>query len=573
MNKNRAKLRRLAALTLALALLLSQAACRESPVLHEVIYQQQAPETDPEQEMLDPEDQGQEDEQFDQQQKEDADTERDSQEDMGLDLPEETPPPAEPEASLETDYSPDAGNDWQAEQSAGEPDSGQEGSGEASEPPAGPGSEAESGAGTEEESGGEEEPEPVPGDETSLRQVVDASGRLVELPENVETVTAVRWAAQMTEVLGGSGRLLAADSEFLSSPLAAAAFSDLGGVQCLWYGSGSSGITDDNFAALLALEPDVCFTISGEYSFSSAQLQQLEEAGIACVVLPALKSQETLRQAVELVAQVLGGNRDTGESAADIAGAYVSWMNDVAGRAGDKVSADCTSLYIADWDSGAAYTLNYTKGVIEAEGSGLAMAYSPKRAQLVSTFLKAAGVVNESTRIMSTHRDADYVYVAPMFHQFDPAVSGTRAAFYSGAGEYGSAFDLFVSRMISDTVYYQLGSAQYPAVIAANAQVKANLEGNWFWQYHESDANGYVNISGESFYCGIVGQYRVLVNPQGMCSWAEGSLESPLEALWATYAFGGDLTLEEVKEETAGFYQRFFGLALTEKHLEEIFGE
>lgn len=535
----------------ALLLCVPLSACRESPVLHEVLYEQTAPEVDEEQEMLDPEDEGEEDEQFENQPDDSAETERDSESDMGLN------DPSQPDAgsSVDVAYSPSANQEWQSQDAPSASAQGQEGSEHAGQP--------------SESTQSEAIPDVAAGDEHQGKQIVDGSGRTVTLPENVETVTAVRWAAQMVEMLGGSGRLAAADSEFLSSALAKAAFADLNSVNSLWSGSGNSGMTQNQFAALLALAPDVCFEISGEYTFSETQIQQLDEAGIAYVVLPALTSIDTLKQSVSLIAEILNTNSNTGASSASIAASYSAWVDGVVSDVKGKL--ECTGLYISEWDSSASYVLNHTKGVVDSEGSGLAMAYSPQKAQLVSTFMKAAGVVNESTRIMSTHRDSEYVYVAPMFHQFDPVISGQKAAFYSGAGEYGSAFDLFVARMVSDTVYYQLGSAQFPAAIAANEAVKKQLEDNWYWQYHASDANGYVTISGESFYCGVVGEYDIYVNPQGMCSWAEGSVESPLEAYWISCKFGSHFTLDEVKEKTSRFYQEFFGLSLTEKQLEDIF--
>lgn len=523
---------------LALLLCFSLSACRESPVLHEVRYEQAAPETDEEQEMLDPEDEGEPDEQFDNAQDENAQTNRDSEADMGQ-YEQEQPG---------------------ADSSLGSLDA-----------PAGSAPEPEDSEIPEENDAVEALPETVSGDESAGKQIVDAAGHTVTLPENVETVTAVGWAAQMVEMLGGSGRLLAADEEFLSSDLARAVFFDLGAVQTLWSGTGESPLSAERFDALLALEPDVCFEISGENTFTDAQIRALEANGTAYVTLPALKSTDTLKQAAQLTASVLGQHADTGESCAAIAADYAAWVDDTVKSA--EGALELTSLYIADWDSSAAYVLDHTRGVVESEGSGLAMAYSPKKAQLVSTLMKTAGVVNESTRIMSTHRDADYVYVAPMFHQFDPVVSGTRAAYYSGAGEYGAAFDLFVARMVSGTVYYQLGGTQFPAVIAANETVKQALEDNWYWQYHQSDESGYVTISGESFYCGVIGDYAIYVNPQGMCDWAQGSMESPLEACWVSCKFGGGLTIGQVKEKTSDFYARFFNFTLTEDQLEDIFGE
>jgi len=157
-----------------------------------------------------------------------------------------------------------------------------------------------------------------------------------------------------------------------------------------------------------------------------------------------------------------------------------------------------------------------------------------------------------------------------MFHQFSPVVTGTAAAYYSGAGEYGSAFDLFVARMVNDTVYYQLGSSVYPAIIVKDAETKTLIEENWFWQYHETNENGYITIDGQSFYCGIVGQYEVFVNPEGMLDWADGSAESPLEAYWIASVLQKAFSLEEVKSVTREFYEEFFGVTLSDEQLSLI---
>lgn len=545
------------AFLLTVLLCLSLAACRESPTLQEIVYTYSAPEIDEEQDMLDPEDEGDEDEQFSNEEKDDVDTARDSEIDQGLE--DDT---GDADHSMETEYNPNAGNDW--ETSHAPSDGGQS---ESDDPPESAGESGEGGDVTV-------DPENTAGNVNTGKQVVDAAGRTVTLPENVDTVTAVRWAAQMVEMLGGAGRLAAADRNFLSSPLAAAAFSDLGAVSCLWEEDGAGGISSANFQKLLNLKPDVCFEISGENTFSNAQITQLQDAGIAYVVLPALSSHDNLKLAVNLLASILGTNPDTGKSAGDIAADYIAWADGIVQAVGSKTSdTGMTSLYISDWDENAAYQLNHTKGVLDSSGSGLAVAYSPLKSQMVSTYMNTANVVNEATRIRSTHRQTEGVYVAPMFHQFDPVVSGSLATFYSGAGEYGSAYDLFVARMVTDSLYYQLGGSLFPAVIVASEEIRDQIENNWYWQYHAVDQEGYVNVSGQTFYCGVIGEYDIYVNPQGMCDWAAGSVESPLEACWVAYQFFGAYTLDEVKAKTQSFYQQFFGLTLSDEQLTGIFGE
>jgi hypothetical protein len=215
-------------------------------------------------------------------------------------------------------------------------------------------------------------------------------------------------------------------------------------VQVWWSGGGV--ISDANFAALLESRPDACFEVSGVRAFTDNQVARLSEAGIAYFVLPALSSRDSLKETAVLVGDVLGGG------APGIAASYNAWADSAVREAGNASPAELTGLYISGWDYSASYQLNDTKGMIESAGSGLAIAYSPTKPQLVSDFMLAANVINESTRNKSAHRDAKYVYVSPMFHQFLPVVSGSAASYYSGESEYGFAYDLFVARMISDSI-------------------------------------------------------------------------------------------------------------------------
>ena len=560
MKKHNMILRRYMALLLAVLLCAALSACRESPVLQETLYMSAQEEIDEEQEELDPEDEGKKDEQFEKEEEEEADTQRGEEDDQGLTGEED-----DASHAAEVEYSASAGHDWEAGSS--DTDTAQNGEGDA---------DSANSTATEEEDGTEVSPENVAdADLKTAKLVVDGAGRTVTLPENVETVTAVRWAAQMVELLGGSGRLVAADSDFVSSALAKAAFSDLGDVQALWAGGGADYISGSDFAALLALQPDVCFEISGENTFSNRQIAQLEEAGIAYVVLPKLTSVANLETSLSLMAQILDTNDTTGESASTVASSYASWVSSTVSTVKSKTSGHAlTSLYIAGWDSGAQYILNNTHGVDFPTGLGLAYAYSPLKAQFLTTFMTAANITNESTRIASLYRDTDYLYVTPMFQQFMPTVSGTMATYYDSTGKTAASKELFVSRSAGGSTYYELGdAAHYPAIIAASAEVKKQIEDNFYWQAHELTTTGYYVSNGLNFYHGVAGPYDIYVLPQGMCDWADGSLESPLAAYWLACQFDGVYTLDEVKGQTQSFYQTFFGVTLSDKQLEQIFAD
>lgn len=557
MKKHNMILKRYMALMLAVLLCAALSACRESPVLQETLYLSAQEDIDEEQEELDPEDEGEEDDQFENEEKEDADTQRGEEEDLGLTGEEED---ASDSASVE--YSATSGHDWEA--AGSDSNTAQNGEGDA---------DSSDFTETEETDGSEVSPEnAADADLETAKQVVDGAGRTVTLPENVETVTAVRWAAQMVEMLGGSGRLAAADGDFVSSDLASAAFSDLSGVKALWAGDGSEYISGGDFAALLELRPDVCFEISGDNTFSNSQIAQLQEAGITYVVLPKLNSVANLETALSLMAQILDTNDSTGESASTVAGSYSSWVNSTVSTVKSKTSGQAlSSLYIAGWDSDAQYVLNNTHGVSFPAGLGLAYAYSPLKAQFLTTFMSAANITNESTRIASLYRDTDYLYVTPMFQQFMPTVSGKMATYYDSAGKTAASKELFVSRAVGGDTYYELGNSTYPAVIAANGDVKTQLENNFYWQAHDLTDTGYYVTDGMNFYHGVAGPYDIYVLPQGMCDWADGSLESPLAAYWLACQFDGAYTLDEVKSETQNFYQTFFSVTLSDKQLKEMF--
>lgn len=522
-------IKRILPVMLAFCLLFS--ACRPSPALEETIYLQQAEEVDPDEEMLEPEEEGEPDEQFENEETEEADTPRGEEAEIGASGEEDTA-----HDSAEPQYAPDANTDQMDAEVPPE------------EPEAVP--EAEEAQAVEPEPETEAEPEPDSTADT-VKQVVDAAGRTVTLPENVQTVAAVGAAAQMVEMLGGAGRLAGTNADFKNSSLAQRAFADLGSVAVWWNGDGSGSCVD--LEGLLAAHPDVCFEFSGQNTLSASQAEQLEAAGIAYVLLPALNSSTNLKTAVNLVAQVLTFHTD-GRSSAAIAGDYSAWIDRITSLANSGQPYSC--LYLSEWDGSISYTLDETLGSL-GTGVGLAVAYSPTRAQLLSTFWKVANVTNESTRLLNRHLDRPGIYVAPMFHQFNPEIVSDTAMYYGGA-ECAVSHDLFLTYE-NGAASYALGSMSFPAVVAADQATAQQLQNNWFWKYHPTDAQGYVVINGMQYYSGISGPYTIYINPQGMCSWADGSLESPLESVWIAACLNGTVAMETVRQETVQFYERFFG--------------
>ena len=622
--------KRIVAVMAVLCLLMSLlAACRSSPVLMETLYEQAAPEVDETQEMLDPDEEGQEDEQFDQEERDDVDTQRNANPDQGIQNENDD---GQAEKSADVDYDENhnlqnyAGESAAAEASpspspesalspspavSAEPDPSS--AADASEPDPSPSETAETPQSDGETEGGQisdggedpstvspsPEPNPEPSEEPEIppgREITDAGGSTVTIPENVSRVTAVGAAAQMVEIAGQTGSLLGSNSDLLESDLAQLAFSDAAAIQTWWYGDGSAAIDEGCFSQLLEAAPEVCFVISGQYTFSDEQLWSLNDYGISVVTLYPFSTFDNMKANMRIVGQVLTTDEHNAE---EIAERYCSWIDEVLAQteslaseynghtytvsnsSGEyEVVGTVNSLYIAGWDYDASYSIGGVNGsVLAAEagdsyGYGLAYAYSPLHKEFVSAAMTAAGISNESTRVRNQHRASDYVYVTPMFHQFVPSVYGSRASYYDSSEVIASA-DLFVSRMV-DSNAYQLGTTsgmcQFPAVVAATQEIKEAIENNWFWQYHGQEVRITYDGSTYSYYRGISGEYEIYVNPQGMISWAEGSVESPLESLWLACKFSGN-TIDEAWNETCAFYQEFFEVTLDDGWRYSIFGE
>ena len=286
--------------------------CKPSPALEQLIYDQQAPHQDPDSQTK------LVDNRADHQERDDSLSPKDLEEDSpdqrervnedpvpgptGSDLPA---PDVEHDESGESDLPADTAPD----PAGTEADTG-EGAAPQSPPPQGDGSGASvtTDGGAEDGGTGTQGTGTVPTGGDAVRQVVNAFGAVVEVPQEVETVAAVGEAALMVQMLGGPDRLAAADESFLSQPLAASVFADEGFDQIvpLWPGDGGGGLDDASFASLLELAPQACLELSGQPVFSEAQIAALEEAGIAYVVLPSLNTSSGLKQAVTLTGELLG---------------------------------------------------------------------------------------------------------------------------------------------------------------------------------------------------------------------------------------------------------------------------
>lgn len=554
--------------------------CRPSPILQQTQYTDDASAVDNTQKQLDPDDNGEQDDRLKNKEIENSDTIRDTKNSAG----KQDDSSDSSGKSVKINYDSKSSSD-----NSGETDlsGGLEELQDADNPNGG--NDSSDGGDNQEDNGASDT---TPGQSGKTNTVTDADGKKVKVPENVKTVTAVGAAAAMVEMVGGKGRLVGSSESFTDNDFAKSIISEVGSgtVKTWWDDDGSEAISDGsvsgkNFQALLKAKPQVCFVFSGEDTFSDKQLAALKKAGIICLTLPALSSDEKLKDAVQIIAETLLTNKTAGRSAGSIADDYSAWVDnvisDVKAKSGDT---KIYSEYIAAWDDSVSYTLKNTYDALPSEaglsgnkGSGVAIGWSEKKASLITTFINAAGITNESSE-SKAFADKKGVYVTPMFHQFSPAFSSSAYSYYDGTG---AGYDYFVSHRLGNDSYALLGTSNFPAIIVANKDVKEKIELNWFWQYHGEFnydkfhwKSGYLNTEkGIMFYGSIGGDYDIYVNPYGLGDWAAGSVDSPLEAYWAAYRISGDYSKSSLNSKVSSFYENFFDADLSTSQLKTILGD
>ena len=118
-------------------------------------------------------------------------------------------------------------------------------------------------------------------------------------------------------------------------------------------------------------------------------------------------------------------------------------------------------------------------------------------------------------------------------------------------------------------------------MIAATEEVKKGIEESPLWQDYGMTGSatgltsgyGFLDAGGDIVISTVHGPYEVLVLPSGVGSWAGGSAESVLTTLWAACKLRGAVSESELRAFTAEFYERFYGVKLSEGQLDRILHE
>lgn len=554
------------------------AGCRESPALQDIVYNQDNAEDVSQVDSLINNDKDNEttDEQIFSLSEQDSDKTRD----WDNNIAEQGQETTSDESAADITYDENAGNDYQNNQTYSDEtkDSAGGDSSETDSSPEGSSNNDDGGISENEQAGAGSY------DENAKKQVVTSDGTYIEVPENVNSVSAVGEAAVLVEMLGGSGRLAATSESFAENSLGQSVFGDSADV--LWSDEGRTELDEAAFRALLAKKPDVAFEISGDMTFTEDQISRLEAAGITYVALPSFSTAEGIRESVSLVGQILGDqSADGGVNAQAKAEAYLAWYDALIGDLASRVtpyaanqvnydndgsdgkvkylssgaSSGLNSLFISDWDDGATYTLYNSAGVV-LSSQGVAVTTQGYTTSPLSYFMSLGGV-NNMAASTAGGLTSESVYI----NTFN---SVSHRQEISGSLSYNSSNR---NRMTQD-----LGGESYPAVIAASSEIRDKLQSSSLWRFYGVVSNGmysyygFLDSQNQIVRSTISGDYEIYVNPSGVGSWYEGSVESPLEAVWVAHRFNGAYTESEMRTYISDFYSQFYGYTLSDSQITEI---
>lgn len=432
------------------------------------------------------------------------------------------------------------------------------------------------------------------------RQVYDGNGTFIEIPENIERVSAVGQAtASAVHMLGGTGRLVAVSQDYTNSSIASSIFNDFGNIQTLWSGSGTAGISEDNFNKLIALKPQVCFYISGSNSFSDAQLNALKAQKIQPIVLPNPNIPDRLKQLVTIVGKVMG-NRN-GIDGEKLARQYNDYFTNTMGAVSNKVQpassknfnsdspwsesitgsinpSPYATAFIDDWDANADCKWYSKSGSNYIAGTGAAVIQTGSSSSPLNYYMNMSGISNygiSKSTSEQTYRTG-YSYFSPIYSADNK---------YTVNGKYGSN-NYNMSLWIGNFTWTTISNVEnkFTALIVNSKAVKEKITSEksrdksvWkeYDAYDGTDSQGNWGFKdGKEIYLNrIGGTYDIYVNPKGLVSWTEGTPESILEPIWlASKFYSNSFSENDVKAKVKEFYKTFYRYDLSDSMINKIIG-
>jgi hypothetical protein len=450
-----------------------------------------------------------------------------------------------------------------------------------------------------------------------------SSGEHEDVPQGIDYVAAVGEAATIVSMLAGDrGALLYTDAAWAGRDNVAQVLGDKYNpdVAVAWSEDGDSyDLSDEMLQAMIDDERLECvFVVSGQRTLTAEQEEALSEAGIVVSYLPDLNTAADIKEAVQWVGSIFALGDEANADALALAEAYVAFhdevlssaarlsgttVNDSSGAPAVSTSEARYTLYVSDWADDVAY-VNASAGVEldTSQGIGittLGYAWSP-----LAYYLSIGGAVNTASQSAQASGTA-LVWQFNTNHIPATASSFSRANLVSSY-QTNSGNTAYGWTYLCSADFKGVGTEYFPYVIVSTQASKAKMEAD-----KASDANSLYKIYGlqqtetanvtyvwvgpvRSAAVGYVGysvgglvaaqsssqseaslsatldatDYEVVVNPCGLFeSWTEGTVESVLEAAWASWLYrDGANPVETISD----FYETFYGYTLSSAELAEI---
>lgn len=459
--------------------------------------------------------------------------------------------------------------------------------------------------------------------ESDSSPIYSQFGSLEKLPQDVGTVCAVGEAATIALAIGGDGALAGSSSAYLQGSAHRVLFAARGiaSAKTCWDDDGLDK-GEAKVSAIIKAKPDAVLVESGTSTLTKAEQAQILDAGIQVIVLPALNSDTNIRRAVTVAGHLFsdetnGASEKAAESYKDYVdatlkaaqkahgGGVVTYgatdFDDVDGttKRSDAKNPEHWTVFINGWDSSVSASAKFHGKTVVSQ-SGIAYCQVGWRTSPLSYYMGCGGALNNAAayglvvnsngmRPFLTFNENEVRYTWNSKSKlFTVSDKGT----FSQGGNYvlSNAFD---SIGTGESAEHHLGSSDFDRVFVGNKETKAALEkargkgGSTPSSFYSPGSYLTSSVSGYGFSIGgkilptfsVVADaerddvlYDIVVNPCGMGgSWAEGSMESFLEAPWiASQYYGEKYSQEQVEEDVREFYKEFYGYELSKAELKQI---
>lgn len=454
------------------------------------------------------------------------------------------------------------------------------------------GSEGSGADGNGEGGSGENGTEVIP-DAGGSRQIWDADGNFVEIPEKVESVACTGPAAVFFCAAGGEGIIKASSRDFIDnySQYNSEAASQ---IQPVW----ESGGTD--FGALSSLAPEVYAEISGASALTSGQISELQANGTACITLPPPDSLEHIMEAMRIAGEITGDRSSSGGvDGTGLSSAYRSYVQNLSSQINAKASssgrsrfADLAvsddgyyngkfSLFIKGWDQDASYSL----GDLTGTGAAYTGRNDTAAGKLMTSLMSIGGVRNTVSKLDSENNNYSMKYVVPLGERSISLSIGSSSGIVaiSSRGLHIAGYNSS-NRLLEYTAggsKKMLGAPDgcFPAIVTASRSAADSIKNDALWQTGypvyfggSMETNGFMVSESQAVGTSVAGDFQTLVSPSGLGSWFGGSPESILESAWIASEFYGEgaFSHSELVRLVQDFYSQFYRVSIDESQAESI---